>query len=185
MSNFLQSPCSPSGSSVYGILQERIQDCHSLLQRIFLTQGSNPGLLHCRQILHHLSYREVTFYYCSSPSLRSICFNTHSGCLKSQRVLFFAICTTSVQFSSVDQSCSTLYNPMDWSTPGLPVHHQLPKFTQTHVHWVGDAIQPSHPLWSPSSPTPQFKSINSSGLCFLHNPTLTPIHDHWKSHSFD
>ena len=57
---------------------------------------------------------------------------------------------SSVQFTSVAQSCLTLYNPMDCSTPGLPVHHQLPEFTQTHVHWVGGAIQPSHPLSSPS-----------------------------------
>ena len=53
------------------------------------------------------------------------------------------------QFS---QSCLTLCNPMNHSTPGLPVHHQLPEFTQTYVHWVGDAIQPSHPLSSPSPP---------------------------------
>ena len=60
--------------------------------------------------------------------------------------------TGSVQFSSVIQSCPTLCNPMNCSTPGLPVHHQLLEFTQTHVHWVGDTIQPSHPLSSPSSP---------------------------------
>ena len=59
---------------------------------------------------------------------------------------------SSVQFSLVTQSCLTLGNPMDWSTPGLPVHHQLPGFTQTHVHWVSDAIRPSHPLLSPSPP---------------------------------
>ena len=58
-----------------------------------------------------------------------------------------------LQFSSVTQSCSTLCDPMDCSTPGLPVHHQLQEFTQTHVHWVGDAVQPSHPLSSPSPPT--------------------------------
>ena len=57
-----------------------------------------------------------------------------------------------LQFSSVTQSCPTLCNPMDYSTPGLPVHHQLPELTQTHVHWVGDANQPSHPLSSPSPP---------------------------------
>ena len=56
------------------------------------------------------------------------------------------------QFSSVAQSWPTLCNPMDCSTPGLPVHHQLPKFTQTHVHWVGNAIQLSHPLSSLSPP---------------------------------
>ena len=59
---------------------------------------------------------------------------------------------TSVQFSSVTQSCPTLCDPMDCSTPGLPVHHQLLEFTQTHVHWVADAIQPSHPLSSPCPP---------------------------------
>ena len=152
----------------------------------------------------------------------------------------------SVQFSSVPLSCSTLWDPMNCSKPGLPVHHQLPEFTQTHVHWVGDAIQPSHPLSSPSppatnpsqhqslfqwvnsshevakvlefkfsiipskeipglisfrmdwldllavqgdsqesSPTPQFKSINSSALSLLHSPTLTSIHDHRKNHSLD
>ena len=58
----------------------------------------------------------------------------------------------SVKFSSVAQSCPTLCDPMNRSTPGLPVHHQLPEFTQTHVHWVGDPIQPSHPLSSPSPP---------------------------------
>ena len=139
---------------------------------------------------------------------------------------------------------------MNRSTPGLPVHHQLSEFTQTHVHQVSDAIQPSHPLSSPSppapippsirvfskestlpmrwpkywsfsftiipskeipglisfrrrsdfrlvgspcsprdfqdsSPTPQFKSINSLVLSFLHSPTLTSIHDHRKNHSLD
>ena len=59
-----------------------------------------------------------------------------------------------VQFSTVAQSCPTLCDPMDRSTPGLPVHHQLPEFTQTHAHRVGDAIQPSHPLSSPSPPAP-------------------------------
>ena len=56
------------------------------------------------------------------------------------------------QFSSVTQSCLTLCDSMDCSTPGFPVHHQLPEFTQIHVHWIGDAIQPSHPLSSPSPP---------------------------------
>ena len=135
--------------------------------------------------------------------------------------------TGSVQFSSVTQSCPTLCNPMNCSMPGLPVHHQLPEFTQTHVHRVSDAIKPSHPLSAPSllppippsirvfsnesalhmrwpkywsfsispskehpglislqskdsqesSPTSQFKSINSSELSFLHSPALIFIHD--------
>ena len=62
--------------------------------------------------------------------------------------------TTTYQFSSVAQSCPTLCDPMNRSTPGLPVHHQLPQFTQTHVPRVGDAIQPSHPLSSPFPPAP-------------------------------
>ena len=156
------------------------------------------------------------------------------------------ICLISVQFSSVAQLCLTLCDPMNYSTPSLPVHHQLPESTQTHVHPVSDAIQPSHPLSSPSppapippslrvfsnestlrmrwpeywsfsfsitllpkntqdyflenglvgspcnprdsqepSPTPQFKSISSLVLSFLHSPTLTSIHDYWKNHSFD
>ena len=75
----------------------------------------------------------------------------------------------SVQFNSVAQSCPTLCDPMNHSTPGLPVHHQLPEFTQTHVHWVSDAIQPSHPLSSPSPPAPNpsqpqslFQWVNST-----------------------
>ena len=151
---------------------------------------------------------------------------------------------TTFPFSSVTQSCLTLCNPMNRSPPSLPIHQQLPEFTQTHVHWVGDAIQLSHLLSSPSppalslsqhqglskwvssshqlakvlefplqhqsfqwtfrtdllqdglagspcsprdsqesSPTPQFKSINSSVLSFLYSPTLTSIHDYWKNHS--
>ena len=68
---------------------------------------------------------------------------------------------TSVQFSSVTQSCLTLCDPMNRSTPGLPVHHQLPvfEFTQTHIHRVSDAIQPSHPL---SSPSPRHESLPAS-----------------------
>ena len=164
----------------------------------------------------------------------------------SREVCLLQTVSISVQFSSVAQSCLTLCDPMNCSTPGLPVHHQLPEFTQTHVHWVGDAIQPSHPLASPSPPAlnlsqhqglfkwvsssyqvvkvlefqlqhqsfqwtprtdllydgrvlspcspkdsqescsmPQFKSINSSALSFLYSPTLTSIHDYWKSHSLD
>ena len=67
-------------------------------------------------------------------------------------IIFIMLYRISSQFSSVAQSCPTLCDPMNRSTPGLPVHHQLPEFSQTHVHWVGDAIQPSHPLSSPSPP---------------------------------
>ena len=86
----------------------------------------------------------------------------------------------SVQFSSVTQSCPTLCDTMNCSTPGLPVHHQLPEFTQTHVHRVGDAIQPSHPLSSPSPPAPspsQHQSlvqwVNSSHEVIIHWLTMS------------
>ena len=103
----------------------------------------------------------------------------------------------SVQFSSVAQSCPTLCDPLDCSTPGLPVHHKLPEFTQTHVHRIGDAIQPSHPLSSPSPPDPNpsqhqslFQWVNSlhkvakvleySALILfihhiIHSPQLTDV----------
>ena len=71
----------------------------------------------------------------------------------------------SVQFSSVAQSCPTLCDPMNCSTPGLPVYHQLSEFTQTHVHWVGDAIQPSPPLSSPSPALNLSHLSNESVLC--------------------
>ena len=70
-----------------------------------------------------------------------------------------------LQFSSVAQSCLTLCDPMNRSTPGLPVHHQLPEFTQTHVHRVSDAIQPSHPLSSPSPPAPNPSQHHSLLQC--------------------
>ena len=150
----------------------------------------------------------------------------------------------SVQFSR--SVMSNFCDPMDYSMPGLPVHHQLLEFTLTHIHWVGDTMQQSHPLSSPSppifnlsqhqgpfkevssshqvaevlefqlqhqsfqwifrtdflwdglvgfpyspkdsqesSPTPQFKSINSSVVSFLYSPTLTSICDYWKKHIFD
>ena len=80
---------------------------------------------------------------------------------------------SSVQFSSVAQSCPTLCDPMNRSTPGLPVHHQLPEFTQTHVHRVGDAIQPSHPLSSPFPPAPNLSQHQS--LCIIKNSKIRKI----------
>ena len=79
--------------------------------------------------------------------------------------LIYRYCTVvdSVQFSAVAQSCPTLCDPMDNSTSGFPVHHQLQALAQTHVHWVGDAIQLSHPLSSPSPPA--FNLSQHQGLC--------------------
>ena len=90
----------------------------------FSIQWSNRGLPHCRQILYHLE-----------KSMATHC-----------------IILTSVQFSSVTQSCPTLCDSMDCSTPSLPVLHQHPELAQTHIHRVGDVIQPSQPLSSPSPP---------------------------------
>ena len=70
----------------------------------------------------------------------------------SAKVTLLTFLKPQFHFSSVAQLCLTLCNPVNCSTPGLPVHHQLPESTQSHVHWVGDAIQPSHPLSSPSPP---------------------------------
>ena len=78
---------------------------------------------------------------------RILCLRALSNTVESQQF-------SSVQFSSVAQSCPTLCDPMNCSTPGLSVHHQLPEFTETHVHWVSDAIQPSQPLLSSSPPAP-------------------------------
>ena len=77
-------------------------------------------------------------------------FGTHASLWSSSHIHTFLLEKPLVHFSSVAQSCPTLCSPMDCSIPGLPVHHQLLEFTQTHVRWVGDAIQPSHPLLSPS-----------------------------------
>ena len=146
----MSNPCYPMDCSLPRLLcpwsspgKSTGVGCNFLLQGVFLTQEFFPGffqiqdsgffqtqelnlgLLHWRQILYQLSYG-------GSP-IRSI---------------------SSVQFSSVAQSCLTLCDPMNCSTAGLPVHHQLAESTQTHVHRVGDAIQPSHPLSSPSPPAP-------------------------------
>ena len=87
----------------------------------------------------------------------------------------------SVQFSSATQSCLTLCNPMSHSTPGLPVYHQLPESTQTHFHWVGDAIQPSHPLSSscpqslPASGSLQMSQLFASGGQSIGVSALTSV----------
>ena len=112
--------------------------------------------------LSHCTPASLTCF-CTQQTLPSGVFHTPTlGC-------FIHLWYSSVQLSSVTQSCLTLCDPMNHSTPGLPVHHQLPEFTQTHVHRVSGAIQPSHPLLSPSSPAPNpsqhqslFQWVNSS-----------------------
>ena len=82
-----------------------------------------------------------------------------------------SICQFSLQFSSVIQPCPSLCDPMDCSMPGFPVHHQLPELTQTHVHWVGDAIQPSHPchLLLPSN-FPRFRVFSNESILHIRCP---------------
>ena len=93
---------------------------------------------------------------------------------------FSHIMVLSVRFSSVAQPCPTLCNPMNRSMLGLPVHHQFPESTQTHVHWVGDAIQPSHPLSFPSPP-----ALNLSQRQGLFNESALRIRwpKYWSSAS--
>ena len=93
------------------------------------------------QCLVHIRIRFSQQFHCINTSQTIL--GSFSKCLKNL-----------VQFSSVTQSCPTLCDPMNRSMPGFLVHHQLLEFTQTHVHWVGDAIQPSHPVFSPSPPAP-------------------------------
>ena len=99
---------------------------------------------------NYMSLSKVKAFKCQSGPSKSFL----SLCSSNQQVQIggHSLACIPVQFSSVAQSCPTLVDPMDCSTPGLPVHHQLPELTQTHVHWVSDAIQPSHPLLSPSPP---------------------------------
>ena len=97
---------------------------------------------------HCQSHNKRPSYWCQQEQLRFCTFFYVQESHQSRGYDPFS----SVQFSSVTQSCLTLCNPIDCSTPGFPVYHELPELTQTHVHWVGDAIQPSHPLSSPSPP---------------------------------
>ena len=114
---------------------------HSLLQGIFLTQGLNTGLLHCKWILYYLSHQ-------GSPKQikRQIRKISTINIIRANKLIYKEYIQSSVQFSSVAHLCPTLCDPMNRSMPGLPVHHQLLEFTQAHAHRVSDAIQPSHPL---------------------------------------
>ena len=109
---------------------------------VFFFVFTLPGLQSISQI-----FTLVFFNYYFLKCIFFFCLSLYPFCFS------YSICMI-VQFSPVAQSCPTLCNPMNPSTPGLPVHHQLLEFTQTHVHRVSDAIQSSHPLASPSPPAP-------------------------------
>ena len=125
--------------------------CHALFQRIFPTQGSNPHLLRL------LNWQAGSFVGPSNSQRHLWKADIEKGEDVEKDWRFRE--GRNVQFSSVAQSCLTLCNPMDCSTPGLPVHHQPPKPTQIHVHRVGDAIQPSHPRRPLLLPPSIFPSI--------------------------
>ena len=121
-----------------------------LFQRSFLLFCS----LFCYIYGHYFKFSHYwRIYLCLSNLRMHLKIRNNQKLLPGKNILFKQWCQHSVQFSSVSQLCPTLCVPMDHSKPGLSVHHQLPESTQTHDHWVSDAIQPSHPLPSPSPPT--------------------------------
>ena len=108
-------------------------------------------------VVFFLSFMSSIYIYIYIYISIELCLYTHPYINMCVYVcVFYDYFNPTYTFSSVTQSCPTLCDPMNHSTPGLPAHHQLPEFTQTHVHWVGDAIQPSHPLLSPSPPDLNF-----------------------------
>ena len=129
-----QIDCSLPGFSIHGIFQARVLEWVA----ISFSRGSSQS-------------RDQTRVSCTAGRHFTI-WATREARLT--RVSHQKLTFSSVQFSSATQSCPTLCDPMNRSTPGLPVHHQLLEFTQTHVHRVSDAIQLSHPLSSPSPPAP-------------------------------
>ena len=189
--------CSPMDCSLPG--KNTGVGCHALLQGIFPTQGPNPCLLcllHWQadsfttsttwkalplKIMIQISYSNIYTWnlekwyrwtYLQSRNRYIDIENKHTVTKQGKGGAMnweAEINIYTVQFSSVAQSCPTLCDPMNRSTPGLLVHHQRPEFTQTHIHRVSDAIQPSHPLSSPSPPAPNpsqhqslFQWVNSS-----------------------
>ena len=149
---------SPLGSSVHGINQARILEWVAISFSRVIYIRNNKTQVQCLTVGFEC---RVSYEGKLRPG-----WNVRGGWKGS---VLLPCWTLSVQFSSVSQSCPTLCNPMNRSTPGLPIHHQLPGFTQTHVHRVSDAIQPSHPLSSPFPPVPNpsqhqslFQWVNSS-----------------------
>ena len=134
-------------------LQFLIQPLHAFLSALFpfvmseLSPESIGIASYLKQQCHLVtSYFNIILFLVSLFLTNSV-YLCHIKIYEKNNALWFP------SVSSVAQSCLTLCHPMDFSMPGLPVHHQLPEFTQIHVLWVGDDIQPSHPLSSPSPPT--------------------------------
>ena len=132
------------------------------LKPVFHAAVPNPNRFLAKSFLYLCLKHKSDHHMFLSKTLWWISLNFRMS-LKPEGLPWFGLCLSSpapsysdlsVQFSSVAQSCLALCDPMNCSTPGLPVHHQLPEFTQTHVNRVSDAIQPSHPLSSPFPPAP-------------------------------
>ena len=132
----------------------------TLRYRVYATLQSVHGVTKSQSSLATKQWQQVVY--------RKV-YEKGSKCLTYSLLTVFKLMSGILQFSSVAHSCLTLCNPMNRSTPGLLVYYQLPEFTQTHVHWVGDAIQSSQPLLSPSPPAANpsqhlglFQWVNSS-----------------------
>ena len=147
------------------LLESRIMDIQ-IFWRVFYT-GELRLLWEHKKLPHSLlkffmKMNAQTYSMGNYQSITRTKFKWEDGKFHFKLIATTVINISSVQFSSVTQSCLTLCDPMDCSTPGLPVYRQLPEFTQTHVPWVSDAIQPSHPLSSPSPPAfnlPQHQGV--------------------------
>ena len=140
--------CSLPGSSVHGIFQVRILEWVA----ISWYKGAVKTLCHPPSI----SQRNATLNVRSPQTMThhmECCFEKTFKDVHGQMPMKWSKWGWHLRWFSSAQSCLILCDPMDCNTPGLLVHHQLQEFTQTHVHWVGDAIQPSHPLSSPVPPT--------------------------------
>ena len=144
--------CDPMDYTVHGNLQARILEWVIFPFSKGSSQPRDWTQVSCivGEFFTSWATRETWKYWSRQP-IRSPADLPHPGTEPGSSALQSKYC---LQFSSVAQLCPTLCDPMNCSTPGLPVHHQLPEFTQTHIHWVGDAIQPPHPLSSPSPPAP-------------------------------
>ena len=145
MTSCVLSPCLFNFGAEYTMLNSGLDE-------------SQAGIKIARRNINNPRYADdVTLMAESKEELKSLLMRVKEESEKPGlkfNIQKYGIQSHSVQFSSVAQSCPTLCNPLNCSMPGLPVHHQLPEFTQTHVHRVSDAIQPSHPLSSPSPPAP-------------------------------
>ena len=147
-------------------------------RRVHMTERLTLTFIHSFKSYYRPSTPQNTSLFPSLfPSLHSSSFHPPTS-LSLSLSLSIYIYIYIYQFSSVAQSCPTVCDPMNHSTPGLPVHHQLPEFIQTHVHRVSDAIQPSHPLSSSSPPAPNPSQHQSLFHTHTHIHTHTYMYTH-------